>query len=97
MTLTHKEGGIRVSSSLSIVYDQNTKEINGFFAPKKRFVNEVYFDKFYTDADIKQFLEVHLGAINWGMLPKDVRKACYMNYKSEASLPRWNLITRETY
>ena len=58
---------------------------------------KVHFDKFFTDADIKQFLEVHLGANNWDMVPKDVRKACYMNYKSEASLPTWYLITMEGY
>ena len=49
---------------------QMAKEINGFFAPKKRFENEVHFDKCFTNADIKQFLEVHLGATNWEVVPK---------------------------
>ena len=73
------------------------KEINCFFAPKKRFVSNVHFNKYLTDVDIKEFLENPLGANNWDMMPKDARKACFMNYKSEESLPKWNLITREGY
>ena len=87
----------RGASDTSGIQAQMTKEINGYFATKKRFVNKVHFNKYLTDVDIKEFLENHLGATNWDMVPRDVRKACYMNYESEASLPRWNLITRETY
>ena len=73
------------------------KDINDFFAPKKRFVNNEHWDKYLTDVDIKEILEKHLGANNWDMVPKDVRKACYKNYKGQESLPKWNLITREGY
>ena len=87
----------RGASDTSGIQAQTTKEINGYFAPKKIFVNDIHFNKYLTDIDIKEFLEIHLGANNWDMVPRDVRKACYKNYKSEASLPRRNLITRETY
>ena len=73
------------------------KDINDFFASKKRFVNNTHLDKYLTDVDIKEFLEKHLGANNWDMVPKDVRKACYKNYKGQESLPKWNLITREGF
>ena len=53
------------------------KDINDFFASKKRLVNNVHWDKYLTDVDIKEFIEKHLRANNWDMVPKDVRKACY--------------------
>ena len=86
----------RGASDTSGIQAQMTKEINGYFAPKKRFVNNIHFNKYLTDMDIRESLKIHLGATNWDMVPRDACKACYMNYKSEASLPRWNLITRET-
>ena len=78
----------RGASDTSGIQAQTTKEINGYFAPKKRFVNDIHFNKYLTDIDIKEFLEIHLGANNWDMVPRDVRKAWYRNYESEASLPR---------
>ena len=74
-----------------------TKDINDYFLSKKTFESNVHWDKFLTDVDIKEFLENCLGANNWDMVPVDVRKACYKNYKSVNSLPVWNQITREGY
>ena len=64
-------------SDTSDVEARLEKDINDFFASKKRFVNNEHRDKYLTDVDIKEFLEKHLGANNWDMVPKDVRKACY--------------------
>ena len=97
----HKAGLYRVLtrgvSDTSGVEARLDKDINDFFAPKKRFVNDAHLDKYLTDVDITEFLEKHLGANNWDMVPKDVRKACYKNYKGQESLPKWNLITREGF
>lgn len=73
------------------------KELCLYWKKTFQIVEDVPLDKYWTDVDIKEMLEEFLGANNWNMVPKDVRKACYKHNWRMKSLPAWNEIVRERY
>jgi hypothetical protein len=46
--------------------------------------------------DIIQILKFHLGYSSWINIPNDQRQLCYINYKVNDELPKWN-IEQERY
>ena len=65
------------------------KEMIQFFKIKPDFNHDFHLDYYFTDYDIKTFVETYHGGNSWEEIPKNVRKACYKNKYKVNDLPVW--------
>lgn len=65
------------------------EEMIRFFKMKPDFNLGVHLDYYFTDYDIKTFVETYHGGNSWEEIPKNVRKACYMDKYKIVDLPVW--------
>ena len=68
------------------------KEMIQFFKIKPDFNHDIHLDNYFTDYDIKTFVETYHGGNSWEEIPKNVRKACYKNKYKVKDLPVWDNI-----
>ena len=68
-----------------------------YWKPDLQFNVGVHFDKFFTDHDIKEFLENWVGYNSWEQVPQNARQACYKHKWKLRDIPAWNSIVRESY
>ena len=65
------------------------EEMIQFFKMKPDFNLGVHLDYYFTDYDIKTFVETYHGGNSWEEIPNNVRKACYIDKYKIRDLPVW--------
>lgn len=86
------------SKDTTAIEMQMTSQLNLYYQNPPIIEEGGALDKYLCDFDIKALMETYLGANDWGMVPKKVRKVCYRDYgTSSFSLPVWNQIVEEKY
>ena len=60
-----------------------SKALSEMFKGEPQFKIEIALDKYLTDVDIKEFLEMYLGTSGRSLFLRDMMQACYLNNRKK--------------